>query len=487
MPVDQERQEVNVGSVRRDRTISAVLESADLPDGARLIGDGSTIVSSITHDSRRVAPGSVFCCVRGERVDGHGFAGDALRSGATALVVDHPLDFAVAQIVVPDVRRAVGPLSAALFGHPARRMCLVGVTGTNGKTTTTQLLSHVLRSVGRTVASIGTLSGALTTPEAAELQEQLATLAGEGVTAVVMEVSSHALDQHRVDGILYDVAVFTNLSQDHLDYHGTMEEYFRAKARLFTPTLARRGVVNLDDEAGRRLAAQATIPVAGYSLADLESVEVHADRHAYRWQGLEVRVPLGGEFNVLNSLAAATAAVECGVAPVDVAAALATVPAVPGRFESIDEGQSFHVIVDFAHTPDGLDALLLAARTVARGNRLLVVFGCGGDRDRTKRPRMGRAAALGADLVVITSDNPRSEDPRVIIEEITSGVPDDLRRNVVVEPDRATAMEAAFRIARPGDVVVVAGKGHETTQTIGDQVLQFDDRAVARRILGGLR
>jgi len=471
----------------RETTVGSVLASAELAEFPRVVGDLHTVVSSATHDSRRVRPRGLFCCVRGARADGHDYAAAAVAAGATALVVDHELDLPVTQIVVNDVRIAMGPLCAALYGHPARRLTVVGITGTNGKTTTAHLLAHILRSVGQPVAVLGTLSGAFTTPEAPDLQEHLAALAQGGVTAVVMEVSSHALALHRVDGMQFDLAVFTNLGRDHLDLHGTMEQYLAAKERLFTADLASAGVVNLDDPAGRVIAERAAIEITGYSLGELAQIEVHADRHSYRWRGCKVSVPIGASFNVTNSLAAATAAAVLGIDPADVAAALATAPAVPGRFEPVEEGQSFHVIVDFAHTPDGLGAVLGAARSAAGSHRVIAVFGCGGDRDRTKRPRMGEVAAGAADLVVVTSDNPRSEEPRAIIGEILAGVPADLLPNVLVEPDRALAMEAAFRIARPGDVVVVAGKGHEATQTIGDQVLQFDDRAVARRILGGLR
>lgn len=471
----------------RETTLGAVLRAAGLPGTPRLVGRDDVIVSSLTHDSRRVSPHTVFCCVRGARDDGHDFAPQAIAAGASALVVDHVLDVAIPQLVVDDVRRAIGPLAAAVFGHPARRLTVIGVTGTNGKTTTVHLLAHILRSAGRPVASLGTLSGAFTTPEASDLQAELACQVRNGATAVVMEVSSHALVQHRVDGMQFDLAVFTNLGRDHLDLHGTLEAYLDAKAELFTPAHAVRGVVNLGDPAGRTIAARGQIPIVGYSVSDLAEVSVSVDAHSYRWHDRQVRVPIGGAFNVGNSLAAATAAVEIGVDVDEVVAALATAPQVPGRFEAIHAGQPFHVLVDFAHTAEGLDAVLGAARTAVGGGRVIVVFGCGGDRDRTKRPMMGEVAGRLADLAVITSDNPRSEEPTSIIAEIMSGVPEDLAPKLLVEPDRAFAIEAAFRIARPGDVVVVAGKGHEATQTIGDQVLEFDDRVVARRILDGLR
>jgi UDP-N-acetylmuramoyl-L-alanyl-D-glutamate--2,6-diaminopimelate ligase len=444
------------------------------------------VVVDATHDSRQVQPGWLFCCVRGERVDGHQFAAAAVAAGATALLVETPLDLAVPQLVVPDVRAAMGRVAAAVHGHPADALTMVGVTGTNGKTTVSHLVGQVLAAVGRRVEVFGTLSGAFTTPEATDLQRRLAAATDAGTDHVVMEVSSHALALHRVDGVRYDVAVFTNLGRDHLDFHGTEERYFAAKARLFTPELAERAVVNADDVHGRLLVDAATIPTSGYSVDELTDLEIGPTSHRYRWRGHAVEVPLGASFNVANGLAAATACISLGIPVDDVVAALSSVRPVPGRFESVDEGQDFSLIVDFAHTPDGLRAVLSALRSSLaddRAARIVVVFGCGGDRDRDKRPEMGEVAATLADVVVVTSDNPRSERPLAIIDAIVAGVPADYRDRVSIEPDREQAIAAAIALARPGDVVLVAGKGHETTQTIGDEVRPFDDRAVSRRLL----
>jgi len=302
-----------------------------------------------------------------------------------------------------------------------------------------------------------------------------------------MEVSSHSLELHRVDGTNFAVSVFTNLGRDHLDLHGSMEAYFEAKASLFVAGLGGTAVINADDPWGRRLLERIDIPSIAYAASGLDDVSVGVDHHGYTWRGRRVHVPIGGAFNVSNSLAAATAVSALGVPDAEIVEALREVTPVPGRFESVDSGQAFHVIVDYAHTPDGLDAVLRTARTAVEDGRLSVVFGCGGDRDRDKRPLMGAVAAATADLVFVTSDNPRSEDPRAIMDEIVRGIPDVDRDRVMVEPDRAMAMEAAFRLARPGDVVVVAGKGHEITQTIGNTVLPFDDRVMARRILEALQ
>jgi UDP-N-acetylmuramoyl-L-alanyl-D-glutamate--2,6-diaminopimelate ligase len=402
------------------------------------------------------------------------------------LVVDHELDVRVPQVVVSDVRSVMGPISSAVYGDPSHRMDVVGVTGTNGKTTTTHLLRSIFRTVGRPAELVGTITGSMTTPEAPELQRLLADFLESGVSTVAMEVSSHALVQHRVDGMRFAAAVFTNLGHDHLDLHGNMETYFQAKASLFRPGLSDLGVVNADDEAGRRIANSSTLRIVTYSLSELHDIEVGSDQLRYSWRGHRVVLPLGGAFNLYNSLAAATTAVELGLSVSDVAAALGHAESVPGRFEAIRAGQGFAVVVDYAHTPDGLESVLLSARQAISAGRVLVVFGCGGDRDRGKRSEMGHVATERADLTIVTSDNPRSEDPRSIMEDILLGVPPAHRPNVVVEPDRAIAIEAAFRLARPGDVVVLAGKGHETTQTIGDQVIEFDDRVVARRILEGL-
>jgi UDP-N-acetylmuramoyl-L-alanyl-D-glutamate--2,6-diaminopimelate ligase len=471
----------------------------------RLLGDlevletrgdpGATEVTAITHDSGSVVPGALFCCVPGERRDGHDFAPAAVAAGAAALLCERVLTAVpvtrvpVAQVIVPSVRRAMGPAAATLFDHPSRRTPVVGVTGTNGKTTTTHLLAAALQAAGRPAEVIGTLSGARTTPEAPELQARLAELAAREATAAV-EVSSHALAQHRVDATWFSVAVFTNLSQDHLDFHLSMDDYFATKARLFTAERAAVAVVNTDDLWGRRLLEMVTgsLPTRPFSLADAADLEVGPGGSTFRWAGQPVRLRLGGVFNVTNALAAAFGARELGADAGAVAEGLSSVVSVPGRFEEVDAGQSFTVVVDYAHTPASLEQVLTAARRIASGagngsgaGRVLVVFGCGGDRDRAKRPAMGEAATRLADLAVLTSDNPRREDPLAIIEEVRAGV--SRPEVLVVEPDRRAAIAGALASARPGDVVVVAGKGHEAVQVTGDEVVPFDDRVVVREEL----
>jgi len=440
----------------------------------------STDVSAITHDSRAVVPGSLFCCVPGANVDGHEFAGQAVEAGAVALLDEHVVPVEVTQVVVAEARAAMAPVAAAFFGHPSRHLQVVGVTGTNGKTTTVHLLGAVFEAAGRPAGVIGTLTGERTTPEAPELQARLASFRDEGATAVAMEVSSHALALHRADAVWFSVAVFTNLSQDHLDFHETMEEYFAAKARLFDPARAALAVVNADDAHGRLLLESAPVPMVPYSLADARDLRVGPTMSTFTWRGADVRLGLGGRVNVANALAAATAAHELGIGSLDIARGLSSAGPVPGRYEAVDAGQPFAVLVDYAHTPDGLEQLLRSVRETTQG-RALVVFGAGGDRDRDKRPAMGEVATRLADEAVLTSDNPRSEDPNSIIDAVragasTSGV-------LHVEPDRRAAIAYALGRAVGGDVVVIAGKGHETTQQFADRVVDFDDRAVAREEL----
>ncbi|MCU1352687.1 MAG: murE, partial [Acidimicrobiales bacterium] len=412
----------------------------------------------------------------------------AVAAGAAALVCERPLGLGVPEVQVPSARAAMGPLAAVVRGLPAERLDVVGITGTNGKTTVAHLLAGILGTAGRRCGVIGTLTGARTTPEAPELQAQFAELLASGHDAVAMEVSSHALALHRVDGTRFRIAVFTNLSRDHLDFHGDMESYFQAKARLFEPTLSDRAVVNLDDPHGRLLRDAAAIPTVGYSLDDAADLRLDPTGTSFTWRGIRAHLGLAGRFNVSNALAAATVAAEMGLAPDVIVAGLAAVPPVPGRFELIDEGQPFLVVVDYAHTPDGLEHVLGTARELAQAaprggapGRVLVVFGAGGDRDRSKRPAMGRAVAHGADVAVLTSDNPRGEDPAAIMADVHEGLHD--ATDLAVEPDRRAAIDLAIGRARAGDVVVLAGKGHETTQVIGTEVLAFDDRAEARRAL----
>jgi len=452
-----------------------------------VIGDPTPVdVSSVTFDTRAVRPGALHCCLPGSRLDGHDLAPAAVAAGAVALLCERRLSLPVVQArVAPgQVRPAMARASAALQGHPAADLRMVGVTGTSGKTTVTHLVGAVLEAHGWPTAVLGTLSGARTTPEAPVLQEALARHRDGGGVAVAMEVSSHALSQHRVDGIRYEVAVFTNLSQEHLDYHGTMEAYFEAKASLFVPERAQAGLVWSEDPWGARLLRNARIPVLPYSVAEAEGVELGPAGSRFRWRGRPVTLRLGGRFNVANAVAAARVGEHLGVPPATIAEALSSVPGVPGRFERVERGQPFAVVVDYAHKPDALEQLLTAAREgVQPGGRVIVVFGCGGDRDRAKRPMMGEVATRLADLAVLTSDNPRSEDPLAIMAEVRAGV---RRPEVLVsEPDRGAAIALAISAAQPGDVVLVTGKGHEQGQEVRGRVIPFDDRAVAAAALEG--
>ncbi len=469
---------------------------ADMFGGAvaEVHGNGTTQISAITHDSRAVGSGSLFACLRGERVDGHDFAAAAMLAGAAALLVDHRLEAAavggIAQLIVDDTRLRLGPIAASLMGDPSGQMTTVGITGTNGKTTTSLMLEAIFMAHGQRVGVVGTLNGPRTTPEAPELQQRLAEFVADGCSAAVLEVSSHALTLHRVDGTHFDAVVFTNFGHDHLDLHGTPEDYFRAKASLFDVCFAPLAVINIDDAHGRLLAdviagnKAPSMRVVTYSAAELVDVAVTATSLSYEWSGRRIHVGIGGAFNVANSLAAVVTATELGVPLDDIVSGLARLGVIPGRFETvawptgIDGGCS--VIVDYAHTPDGLTEVIAAARSVVdESASVIVVFGCGGDRDHGKRAEMGAAAAAGADRVIITSDNPRSEQPMQIIDDVVAGVPSNYRDRVTSNPDRRHAIGEALDVARSGDIVVIAGKGHEKTQDLGDSVIEFDDRAVA--------
>lgn len=463
----------------------ATLHAPAGPDHAG-VDPSSLRIGGLAYDSRQVEPGWLFCCVPGAQTDGHRFADEAAQRGAVALLVQHRLTAAavanLVQIEVPDTRRAMATVAETFWGHPSTQLVMVGVTGTNGKTTVTHFLHSILQAAGRRTEVIGTLSATRTTPEAADLHAQLAAFVENGVQAVVMEVSSHALQLNRVDGVRFAVAVFTNLSRDHLDFHPTMEAYFQAKARLFEPARCEAAVVNLDDPRGRLLRDAALVPTVGYALSDANDVDLGTHGTQFRWQGRPVAVQLAGRHNLSNALAAATAARVLGIEEDAIVAGLSALEAVPGRFQHIEVGQAFSVVVDYAHTPDALERVLQSAREMIEpGAALLVVFGCGGDRDRTKRAPMGEIASRLADLTVITSDNPRHESPLAIAEQVRSGAV--AGATVVVELDRRAAMQHAFSLARPGDLVVVAGKGHERSQHFADRVIDFDDVEVARQLL----
>jgi UDP-N-acetylmuramoyl-L-alanyl-D-glutamate--2,6-diaminopimelate ligase len=466
--------------------------------GATIRRDNEIVVADVAFDSREVTPGAVFFCVPGSRADGHAFADAALDRGAVALVVERWLDVVAPQALVPSVRASMGPMSAAAFDDPASSMATVGVTGTNGKTTITYLLGSILDAAGWTSGLVGTTGASIagtpvplarTTPEAPDLQRLLARMRERDVRGAAIEVSSHALAQHRVDGFVFDVAIFTNLSQDHLDFHPSMEAYFEAKARLFDATHARRGAVNVDDAFGRRL-MHARIPITTYGVrrdADLRATEVAVTRDGISFSagGLTLRSALRGDFNVVNVLASVAAARLLDIPNHAIAEGVAAVDHVPGRMEPVDAGQDFLAVVDYAHTPDSIRSVLRASRPLTSG-RLILVFGCGGDRDRAKRSPMGAAATQNADLSVITTDNPRSEDPLAIIAAIEPGA----RQGggaFVIEADRHEAIRLALHEAAAGDVVVVAGRGHEPFQEWRDDRIPFDDRDIVRGELEAMR
>jgi UDP-N-acetylmuramoyl-L-alanyl-D-glutamate--2,6-diaminopimelate ligase len=437
-----------------------------------MLGQPSAVVRDLAYDARAVTPGALFFAVPGERADGHDFAPQAVGRGAVAVVVERPLDLPVPQVVVRDSRAAMASAADVFFGEPTRELEVVGVTGTSGKTTTSFLLFAILAAAGRRPGLLGTVEARVggerrgvvrTTPEAIDLQRMFREMLDAGDRSCAMEASSHASTLHRLDRVRFAVLIFTNLSQDHLDFHGDMESYFQAKRRLFGGP----SVVNVGDEWGRRLASELPDAVT-FSIDDADLLD-----------GIDLK--LRGRFNVENALGALQAARVLGVEDDAIKRGLESVRGVPGRFEAVDEGQSFEVIVDYSHKPAALENVLRAARDLADG-RVIVVLGAGGDRDRGKRPLMGRIASELADVAIVTSDNPRSEDPQAIIDEIVAGA----RNGIEVEPDRATAIAHAIALAREGDVVLIAGKGAEQGQEFAERTIPFDDREAARDALRAL-
>ena len=477
----------------------------------RVEGPQTAEVCHITADSRTVQEGSLFICLVGATVDGHSFVEKAVQDGAVAVVVSKPVTVPdhVAVIYVEDTRQALQAAVPFFYDYPASKMRMIGVTGTNGKTTTTHIIAHLLRSQGYTVGVIGTVHILIddqsypihnTTPDVADLQQILQQMVDAGVTHCIMEVSSHALALGRTAGVEYDTAVFTNLTQDHLDFHKTFDNYLAAKAKLFKQVSAsyqvkegKGAVINMDDAYGQSIVDVTTSPMITYSTegkgsmnaSDL-TVTAKSSQFTLNYDGKSypISTKIAGMFNVYNTLAAVGATLYEGLSMEEIVKGLATFTAVPGRFELIEEGQDFAVVVDYAHTPDGLENILQTAKRIVE-NRILVVFGCGGDRDATKRPIMGRIAAQFGDRVFVTSDNPRTEDPVQIVKDVEVGVKEGFRDGVTYEVivDRREAIHKAIAEATTGDVVIIAGKGHEDYQILKDETIHFDDREVAREAL----
>jgi UDP-N-acetylmuramoyl-L-alanyl-D-glutamate--2,6-diaminopimelate ligase len=453
-------------------------------------------ISDLAYDTRATGPGALFFCVPGERHDGHAFAREAVQRGAVALVVERVLELDVSQVVVADARRAMAQAAVVFFGDPTRDLEVAGVTGTNGKTTTAFLLHSILDAAGRRPGLLGTIESRIggerrpairTTPEAIDLQRSFREMLDAGDCSCALEATSHGSELGRLDGVRFRALAFTNLSQDHLDFHGTFERYFDAKRRLFVEGDRPPAAVNLGDAHGRRLAEE--LRALGHEClltfgftpdADIrpEGLELDGEGTRLRAAGIELRTKLRGRFNVENVLAAVAVARLLDVTGESIAAGVEALEGVPGRFEAVEAGQPFAVVVDYSHKPDALENVLRTAREIAR-NRVICVFGCGGDRDRGKRPLMGRIASELAELAIVTSDNPRSEDPEAIIAEVVAGA----EASLEVEPDRAAAIERAIGAAKEGDIVVIAGKGHEQGQEFADRTVPFDDREVARETL----
>ncbi|MCL2503452.1 MAG: UDP-N-acetylmuramoyl-L-alanyl-D-glutamate--2,6-diaminopimelate ligase [Coriobacteriia bacterium] len=456
-------------------------------------------VAGVAFRSDLVTEGDAFFCIRGFLRDGHDFAEDARARGASVLFVERPLSVGLPQVVVDDSRAALARFAAAFHGQPSKALDVIGITGTNGKTTSAYLVENIARTAGRVTGMVGTVETRIgnervasvhTTPESAELQGLLARMRGAGVQVCAMEVSSHAIDLHRVDAVDFAVVALTNLTQDHLDYHHTIEEYASVKRRLFTEMAVGARVINIDDSFGRGLAERFTDAVTvGFAPdAHVQALDCVTDGTGAMFAlkspegSMRMRLPLTGGFNVSNALVSAGCSLAVGIPFDAIVSGLESAPQVPGRLERIECGQPFNVVVDYAHTPDSLEKAILTLKQITCGD-VIVVFGCGGDRDPAKRPMMGHVAARFADHTVITSDNPRSESPASIISQIEDGMHGG-GASYELEPDRRLAVEKAVRRAKPGDAVLIAGKGHEDYQVFADQTVHFDDREVAREVLG---
>jgi UDP-N-acetylmuramoyl-L-alanyl-D-glutamate--2,6-diaminopimelate ligase len=448
---------------------------------------GAIEINQVDTDSRLCVPGSLFFALRGIGSDGLHYVGDAVARGAVGVVAAERVALEVPVVVVPasQLRALCAHASATIVGHPETKTRLVGVTGTNGKTTVTTLVGELARGLSWNGANIGTLTSERTTPAGPELFRTLARLIRDfdprqPHSVVALEVSSHAIDQQRIEGLVFTIAAFTNLSHDHLDYHGTMEQYFSAKAKFFTGEHAQRAVIWIDDDYGARLADSTSLPVTRVSRIEASNVVTSLRGSTFVWRGHLINTPLIGDYNIDNALVAMAIMGELDAGAAAIASAMGRVNSVPGRFEVVP-GHDVTVVVDYAHTPEGLRRLLGDIRVMVPLGRIITVFGCGGDRDRSKRPEMGEVVSSLSDITVVTSDNPRSEPPDAIIDSIMSGVLPNA--TVYRESDRRRAIAQAVQRATPGDVIVLAGKGHETTQTVGDAVVAFDDRAVARELL----
>lgn len=495
--------------------MKTIQQLAQLVEGATIIGDKETIITGIEHDSRKAEAGTLFVCIKGVHVDGHKFISQAVNAGAKAILTTREkveVPAGVAILRVPDLNKALDTIVPYFHDYPARSMRIIGITGTNGKTTTSYITRAILRAAGYRVGLIGTIQIMIedevypihnTTPDVVELQHTLAIMRDKGMDYVVMEVSSHALDQDRVAGIEFDTAVFTNLTQDHLDYHKTLENYMLAKAKLFDKVSAagvkngKTAVVNIDDAAGKVMLEHAKCRHITYAIdknADLRATAINVLASGANFTlnnesfgKMPLKLHITGIFNVYNVMSAVGAALAENIDSVVIAKVLQEFTSVPGRFELVKAGQDFSIIVDYAHTPDGVENVLKTARKIAK-KKIIAVFGCGGDRDRTKRPIMGRLAAELADVVIATSDNPRSEDPEFILNEVESGVKEKIgnkQHEKIV--DRRQAIFRAVALAQTDDIVVILGKGHENYQILKDKTIHFDDKEVAREAVAACK
>ncbi|MBT95335.1 MAG: UDP-N-acetylmuramoyl-L-alanyl-D-glutamate--2,6-diaminopimelate ligase [Acidimicrobiaceae bacterium] len=439
-------------------------------------------IFGLSYDSRTVSPGDLFFCLKGEHGDGHNFVLEAIANGACALVVERKVNAEILQIVVSNPRSTMGDIAEIFYGFPSREITSVGVTGTNGKTTTISMLSEIAKAAGESPATIGTLTGQLTTPEAPEVQRQIRSFVQEGASFLAMEVSSHALNQNRISMMSYDATIFTNLTLDHLDYHGDMENYYRAKSKLFTADHSKLAVVNADNSFGQRLLNEISIPKLSFSLADIEVINQTLSKTTFKWGRQLIELNLPGKFNLENALGAAVASEALGIDREDIAQGLGNMSGVPGRFQMIQHSENQpYVIIDYSHTPDGLERSLLMIKELSHEGEVHVVFGCGGDRDDSKRPEMGRISERLASNVYLTSDNPRSENQIAIINDILSGIKDVNR--VYVNPDRRVAIHHAVKSADKNDIVLIAGKGCEPYQEINGTLSSFLDIDVGREAL----